>query len=436
MTVCNSVRIAGVVFAACLCAASAGSTRPKASHGPARTERTGVFYTPKPRFEWPHRHGQAYRVVLWRVPTAIGESRTLVYDRVNYLDATWSPSNELDFATRYELFVYDEALRIVTSWAFTIGFQPATIMFPAPGASVRSLLPEIRIRPFEHPHVYYGFEVSDTQRFERIIDSGYLAHADSIKTFPGADDKLGTRDDIKYVAWPIAKALSPDKRYWYRVRGYHFTADELANRATAPAKADAVGTSEKIGSFTIPAQTGSETLANITQLTRDTSETAAPALSKHLELSFVSMLPARGAEIRVARAQLQRGVPTFDSAREEFTSSVRGSSDVWPQWDIDGEGMFFASDRAGGASNIWYKRRDTRGYTQLTFHEQTAWYPSLSKDGSKVAYQVQNNQSASGWSVWVIARDGRSATELGSGEQPRWSPDGKKIAFAQRDARG
>jgi TolB protein len=131
-----------------------------------------------------------------------------------------------------------------------------------------------------------------------------------------------------------------------------------------------------------------------------------------------------------------KGVPLFDTGREEFTKSVKGSTDFWPQWDVDGEGLFFASDRSQGVSNIWYKRRDARGYTQLTFHNVAAWYPSISKDGNKVAYQVLNNENTAGWSIWIVGRDGRSATELGSGEMPKFSPDGKKIAFAQRDFNG
>jgi TolB protein len=133
---------------------------------------------------------------------------------------------------------------------------------------------------------------------------------------------------------------------------------------------------------------------------------------------------------------MRSGTPIYDTGREEFTKSVKGSWDMRPQWDVDGDGIFFDSDRSQQLSNIWYKRRDARGYTQLTFHNVNAMGPTISKDGNKVAYQVANNENLAGASIWVVDRDGRAATELGAGENPAFSPDGSKIAFSARDASG
>ncbi len=434
MTLSNIARVVGLTLAVVICAASGGSQATRG--GASRTEKTGVFYTTKPKFEWPHRKGSNYRVVLWRIPTVAGQQRVAVYDQVNYTEHNWVPPDDLDFQTRYELFIYNDAMQIVTSWGFTIGFQPPQVIYPEANAKVRNLSPEIRIVPFEYPYVYYGFEIAETPGFEKVIDSGYVPHADNVKVFPGNDNELGTADDVRYVPWPTTKVLKPNKTYYYRVRGYYFGAGDLANKGTAPAKENAEGRSEVVGQFTIPPQSGSDSLANVTQITRDSNDTIAPTLSKRLDLAYVSILPDRGSEIRVAGVQVQKGTPVFDTGREEFTKSVKGSTDIFPQWDVDGEGLFFASDRSQGVSNIWYKRRDARGYTQLTFHNVMAWYPSISKDGNKVAYQVYNAENTAGWSIWIVGRDGRSATELGAGEQPKFSPDGKKIAFAQRDFNG
>jgi len=95
--------------------------------------------------------------------------------------------------------------------------------------------------------------------------------------------------------------------------------------------------------------------------------------------------------------------------------------------------MFFDSNRSQNVYNIWYKRRDARGYTQLTFHNADAWGPTVSKSGNKVSYQVRNTENNAGWSIWVVDREGRSATELGAGEEPAFSPDGTKIAFSMKD---
>jgi TolB protein len=198
----------------------------------------------------------------------------------------------------------------------------------------------------------------------------------------------------------------------------------------------AIGSSSVEGKFSIPPQSGSDSLANVTQITKDTTHSFSPTLSKRLDLAYVVLLADGGAEIRVAGSEIRSGVPAFDTGREEFTKSVRGSYDDRPQWDVDGEGMFFDSNRSNNTSNIWYKRRDARGYTQLTFHENNAWFPTVSKDGNKIAYQVSDPQVRNEWSIWLVDRDGRSPTELGPGSDPQFSPDGNSIAFSQRDASG
>ena len=434
MTLSNTLRLGGLLLAAFICAASAGSGA-KGGGGSSHTEKTGVFYTTKPRFEWPHRKGANYRIVLWRIPTVAGQQRLAVYDQLNWTERNWTPPDDLDFQTRYELFVYNDAMQIVTSWGFTIGFQPPEVIYPAKNAKVRNLSPEIRIIPFDFPYVYYGFEISASPNFDKVIDQGYIPHQDNVNTYAGPDNELGTADDIRYVRWGLNKVLKPNQTYYYRVRGYYFDEGDLANKAV-PSKESAGGRSESTGSFTIPPQSGSDSLANVTQITRDSANTLQPTLSKRLDLAYISLNPDEGSEIRVAGVQVQRGVPVFDTGREEFTKSVKGSKDVYPQWDVDGEGLFFASDRSSGVPNIWYKRRDARGYTQLTFHDKTAWGPTVSKDGNRVAYQVKNHENSAGWSIWVVGRDGRSATELGAGEQPKFSPDGRRIAFAQRDFNG
>nr|MBA3500311.1 TolB family protein [Deltaproteobacteria bacterium] len=276
----------------------------------------------------------------------------------------------------------------------------------------------------------------ESPSFDKIIDHGYISHQENVKTFAGPDNELGTQDDIRFVGWPVGKVLKPNKTYHWRVRGYYFDEGDFANKGTVPSKESAGGRSEATGSFTIPPQSGSDSLANVTQITRDSANTGQPTLSKRLDLAYISINPDEGSEIRVAGVQVQRGVPVFDTGREEFTKSVKGSKDQWPQWDVDGEGLFFASDRSSGIPNIWYKRRDARGYTQLTFHDKMARGPTISKDGNRVAYQVANNENSAGWSIWMVGRDGRSATELGSGEQPKFSPDGKKLAFSQLDFNG
>jgi hypothetical protein len=219
--------------------------------------------------------------------------------------------------------VYNDANAVVTSWGFTIGFQPPEVIYPAKNAKVRNLSPEIRIVPFDFPYVYYGFEISSSPNFDKVIDQGYIPHQDNVNTYAGPDNELGTADDIRYVRWGLTKVLKPNQTYYYRVRGYYFDEGDLANKAV-PSKESAGGRSESTGSFTIPPQSGSDSLANVTQITRDTANTLQPTLSKRLDLAYISLNPDEGSEIRVAGVQVQRGVPVVDTARPGLTNAVKG----------------------------------------------------------------------------------------------------------------
>jgi len=122
---------------------------------------------------------------------------------------------------------------------------------------------------------------------------------------------------------------------------------------------------------------------------------------------------------------------------EDFVwGAATASYQIEGAWDADGKGLYFASDRSNRISNIWHRRRDARGYTQLTFHAERALHPTVSRDGAQIAYQVADAEAPGGWSIWIVDRDGRSPTELGPGESPRFSPDGARIAFARPDDTG
>lgn len=431
MRIVTVARLGTVALAILLSSASAKQP----VGGAARTEKNVVLYEPRPKFNWPHRRGATYRVVLYQLTRDPAMPRRLVYDDVNYTEKTWRPHDDLDFETRYELFVYDDANAIVTSWGFTIGFEEAKVLFPPPTAKVNNLSPEFQITPLQYTNVVYRFEIAEDSGFDKVVEKGEVLHASSVLEFAGQDNELGTADDVRYVPWKMQRVLKPNKTYHWRIRAYYHTYEELSS-GVVPDAANAMGSSEVTGSFTIPPQSGSDSLANVTQITRDQQHTFFPTLSKRLDLAYVLKLPDGGAEIRVAGSQLRGGVPVFDTGREEFTKSVQFSVDDHPQWDVDGEGLFFDSNRSNKIGNIWYKRRDARGYTQLTFHEKSAWYPTVSKDGNKVAYQVYDQQVTGGWSIWTVDRDGRSATELGPGEFPQFSPDGSRLAFSLRDANG
>jgi hypothetical protein len=446
------VRLGVAAGALLLCLAS-GATQ-QTGNGFGATQKNSVFYETRPRFEWPHQKGSTYRVVLWRVPNNPAQQRVAIYDQQNYTEHFWVPADDLDFETHYELYIYNDQQAIVSSWGFAIGYEQPKVQgaIAEQNAKVHNLSPQIRVTPTSYPYVYYMFELSEEQGFaaDKVLDSAFIPLQGNVQQYAGADNEMNTADDIKYVQWNVARVLKPNKTYFWRVRTYYFTKNEMQPGAK-PDPANAMGHGEQTGSFSIPPQSGSDSLANITQITRDNQDTMYPTVNKRLALAYVSCasscspsaakvasgaITQIGSEIRVAGVTVRSGVPVYDTGREEFTKSVKGSWDMRPQWDVDGEGLFFDSDRSQSLFNVWYKRRDARGYTQLTFHNVDGQGPTVSRDGNKVAYQVRNNENNAGWSIWVVDREGRSATELGAGEEPSFSPDGTKIAFSAKDAKG
>ncbi|RMH39043.1 MAG: hypothetical protein D6689_17795 [Deltaproteobacteria bacterium] len=438
------LRALGLAGAVVVAAASASSTQQQGY----RHEKTSVFYEPRPEFEWRHRRGNTYRIVLRELPGPGNAMLRTVDDILSYSESRWRPREDLEFGHSYELFVWDQNNQLVTSWRFSINYETPKILQPKAGAKVNNLSPEFRIAPLKYAGVWYSFEIAEDAGFRNVVDEDFVSHADRLEEYPGPDNEMGTKDDIRYISWTTKVVLKPNKTYHWRVRAYYYPMDEVEG-GEAPSKDNALGFSEQAANFAIPAgQSGSDSLSNLTIITSEAGDAVFPQMSANLDLVYVLMLPTGGSELRVASAELRDGRPVFGTGREEFSKSIKGSYDIWPSWDVDGEGVFFASNRSQNSFNLWYKRRESRGYTQLTFHSLGytcgagrydgcgAYGPAVSKDGNKIVYYVSNRENEAGASIWMIDRDGKSATEMGSGEMPRFSHDGSKIVFVKKDSAG
>ena len=107
-----------------------------------------------------------------------------------------------------------------------------------------------------------------------------------------------------------------------------------------------------------------------------------------------------------------------------------------PTWLPDGESMVFSSDRDRGAGRndlyrLWFA--DGRVERLTVFFEGMAIMPSISPDGSWVAFVAQTFPDAEGWAYQVHVLE--LATRLtwpfdltAPGCWPSWSPDGQSIA--------
>jgi Tol biopolymer transport system component len=100
-------------------------------------------------------------------------------------------------------------------------------------------------------------------------------------------------------------------------------------------------------------------------------------------------------------------------------------------FDITCEAMLknqivFLSGR-NSAADLYVTNPDGTGQERITNNAQVEYYPSISPDGTKIAYTDQSNGN-----IYVIDADGSDRTQLtssGSDVLPRWSPDGSQIVF-------
>jgi len=104
-------------------------------------------------------------------------------------------------------------------------------------------------------------------------------------------------------------------------------------------------------------------------------------------------------------------------------------------WTPDGAYLIFSSDRLGGSARLWKVRASGGEPEPLPVGQDSAYAPSLSRDGRRLAY-TQMSSNINIWRYEVPQTTGRSApaTKLiastYSNLGPQFSPDGKRIVFA------
>jgi YD repeat-containing protein len=119
-----------------------------------------------------------------------------------------------------------------------------------------------------------------------------------------------------------------------------------------------------------------------------------------------------------------------------------GANDEHPRWSPDGSKILFQSDRdnaATGYMDIYVMNANGSGVTRLTSDPNDDSAAVWSPDGTKIAFQSFRNGIA--YQVYVMNADGSGQINISNGiandSQPSWSPNGTKIAFASdRDQPG
>jgi TolB protein len=109
----------------------------------------------------------------------------------------------------------------------------------------------------------------------------------------------------------------------------------------------------------------------------------------------------------------------------------------WPSLSPDGSKVAFASNR-DGMWNVYVMNLDGSGLVDVSQEANLPWgfdaYPDWSPDGTKLAFSA-NTDVRSGLDIVVYDFATKKLTDLtpgGTGDdwRPRWSPDGRRIAFA------
>jgi Tol biopolymer transport system component/predicted Ser/Thr protein kinase len=136
----------------------------------------------------------------------------------------------------------------------------------------------------------------------------------------------------------------------------------------------------------------------------------------------------RTRDLNIWRLQLS-GLTTTRNRPTRLIASTRW--DFYPQISPDGARIAFESHRSG-SPEVWVCDRDGRGAVQLTsFAGVNAGSPCWSPDGRWIAFDAAPDGNGD---IYVISADGGSPRRLtteGSGDTvPSWSRDGKWIYFS------
>lgn len=125
----------------------------------------------------------------------------------------------------------------------------------------------------------------------------------------------------------------------------------------------------------------------------------------------------------------ETGHQTTNSRQVTFTGE---GSDFDPVVSKDGRFLIYASTQHSKTADIYIKQVNSRVLTRLTTDPGQDVMPSLSPDGTRIAFA--SNRSGN-WDIWVMPVTGGKAIQVSMDSahelHPSWSPDGSHLVFSR-----
>jgi Tol biopolymer transport system component len=128
---------------------------------------------------------------------------------------------------------------------------------------------------------------------------------------------------------------------------------------------------------------------------------------------------ARSRPVGIVGATILRRLTTDDGLTTDATLSA------------DGKLVAYASDRANASNlDIWLQQIEGGGAVRLTDDPADDYEPSISPDGSQVAFRSERN----GGGIYLVPTLGGDARLLiPNGRRPRFSPDGQSVMYSVQE---
>ena len=178
----------------------------------------------------------------------------------------------------------------------------------------------------------------------------------------------------------------------------------------------------------------------------DRSGRAGATLGTQAAFADVRILPVDGRKIAVTIVDPRSGVPDiwiYDRESGIPTRFIDASTDALveasrPVWSIDGEWLYFRSAGENGPPDIYRKRADGRGRTEIAFAPDGVQAPmDIAADGQTLVYL--DNDRTTGRDIWLLPLTGPAAPRpylrtTAFEQDARVSPDSRWLAFVSSES--